>query len=37
MRSQPQASEDPVAGFMDYVAKQRSPLWDDMEALGDEN
>merc|ERR1712156_499881 len=29
--------EDPVSHFMDYVGNQRSPLWDDMEAMEDEN
>ena len=36
-RSQQQLPEDPVANFMDYVGNQRSPLWDDMEAMEDEN
>ena len=37
MRSQGQLPEDPTAHFMDYVGNQRSPLWDDMEAMEDEN
>ena len=37
MRSQQQLPEDPTAHFMDYVGNQRSPLWDDMEAMEDEN
>ena len=37
MRSQQQLPEDPVAHFMDYIGNQRSPLWDDMEAMEDEN
>ena len=37
MRSQQQLPEDPTAHFMDYVGNQRSPLWDDMETMEDEN
>ena len=37
MRGQQQLPEDPVAHFMDYVGNQRSPLWDEMEAIEDEN
>lgn len=37
MRSQQQLPEDPTSHFMDYVGQQRSPLWDDVEALTDEN
>lgn len=37
MRSQQQLPEDPTSNFMDYVGNQRSPLWDDMEAMEDEN
>ena len=37
MRGQTQQPEDPAAHFMDYVGNQRSPLWDDMEAMEDEN
>ena len=37
MRGQSQLPEDPAAHFMDYVGNQRSPLWDDMEAMEDEN
>ena len=37
MRSQQQLPEDPTAHFMDYVGNQRSPLWDDMEQMADEN
>ena len=37
MRGQAQQPEDPAAHFMDYVGNQRSPLWDDMEAMEDEN
>ena len=37
MRSQGQLPEDPASHFMDYVGNQRSPLWDDMEAMEDEN
>ena len=37
MRSQGQLPEDPTSHFMDYVGNQRSPLWDDMEAMEDEN
>ena len=37
MRGQPQLPEDPQAHFMDFVGNQRSPLWDDMEQMEDEN
>lgn len=37
MRGQAQQPEDPAAHFMDYVGNQRSTLWDEMEALEDEN
>ena len=37
MRSQGQLPEDPTSHFMDYVGNERSPLWDDMEAMEDEN
>ena len=37
MRSQGQLPEDPASHFMDYVGNQRSPRWDDMEAMEDEN
>ena len=37
MRGQQQLPEDPTAHFMDYVGHQRSPLWDEMESMSDEN
>ena len=37
MRGQTQLPEDPQTHFMDFVGNQRSPLWDDMEQMEDEN
>lgn len=37
LRSQPQLPEDPTQHLMDYFGNLRSPLWDEMDALTDEN
>ena len=37
VRSQPKLPEDPQQHLMDYFGNMRSPLWDELEDLQDEN